>query len=202
MSLTKYRMTFKCADCGEVFKKITTNAELKSAPCPECRKAKTKSAKPTVRFVRTGDGPITDTDLLAEKIAKQLMATPEFQASLASKLLSPTPKSSQTQIKAIDTTAEVVMQDYKMGNISDTPLRTGDTLAPKLPPAQQAKADNFFGGGGKKSGLPFNPRQIAAMVNSGGLRPEANGAINPVARMHQNRTRPPTHIMASTDGKH
>lgn len=195
-------MTFKCPEpkCGEVFQRITTNVDLKSSPCPACRKAKLKPKKETVRFVRMGDGPVTDADLLAEKIAKKLMDTPEFQQSLLSKFMSPTPKSTQTQIKAIDTTADIVMQDFKMGDLKDS-VRTGDIMAPKLPPAQQAKADNFFSGG-KKNGLPFNTRQVAAMVNSGGLRPEANGAMNVVANMHRNRTRAPTQIIASTDGKH
>lgn len=197
----KYRMTFKCVDCKDVFQKITMNKNLQSAPCPACRKAKIKTKKETVRFVRMSDGPVTDTDLLAEKIARKLMDTPEFQKSLASKLLSPTPKSAQTQIKAIDTTADIVMQDFKMGDLKDS-VRTGDIMAPKLPPAQQAKADNFFSMGRKGSNSPFNARQIAGMVNSGGLRPEANGAINPVARMHQNRTKMATQIIASTDGKH
>lgn len=202
--IKKYRMTFKCPEpsCGNVFKKITTNQYLQSSPCPECRKAKVKSPKPTVKFIRMGDGIVTDADLLAEKIALKLMSTPEFQASLASKLLSPTPQSSQNQIKAIDITAKTVMEDYKMGDLKDN-VRTGDVMAPKLPPAQQAKADNFFGGaGGKRPGMPFNARQVAGMVNSGMLKPSAaNGAVNPVAQMHQNRTKPPVHIMASTDGK-
>jgi hypothetical protein len=199
--MTRYRMTFKCAECCNVFKKITSDANLQSTPCPACRRAKTKSPKSTIKFMRMGDGPVTDADLLAEKIAKKLMDTPEFQASLASKLLSPTSQSSQNQIKAIDTTAEVVMQDYKMGDLKDN-VRTGDTMAPRLPPAQQAKADAFFGGAGRKrAGSPFNPRQIAAMVNSGGLRPEANGVMNPVAQMHKHRTKPPVHIINSTGGK-
>lgn len=199
--LVKYRMTFKCVECGDVFKRVTSNKDLQSSPCPSCAKAKTKSKQKTVRFVRVGDGPVTDADLLAEKIAQKLMATPEFQQSLLSKLMSPTSERGVVQNKAIDTTAEVVMQDYKMGDLKDN-LRTGDAMAPKLPPAQQAKADAFFGGGGsKRAGMPFNGRQIAAMVNSGSLQPEANGAVNPVARMHRNRTKLATHIIASTDGK-
>ena len=199
--MTRYRMTFKCADCKNVFKQITSNSNLQSAPCPKCRRAKMKASKPPIKFMRVGDGPVTDADLLAEKIAKKLMKTPEFQASLASKLLSPTPQAAQNRIKAVDTTADIVMQDYKIGDLPDHGMRVGDTMTPKLPPAQQAKADNFFGGG-KKSGLPFNSRQVAAMINSGGLRPEANGAMNPVAQMHRNRTKPATQIIASTDGKH
>ena len=196
MEKQKYRVTCKC-DCGNVFKLITTNMDVSSARCTTCR-----AKKRMTRLVRMGDGPVSDADLLAEKIAAKMMQTPEFQQRLLSKLMSPTPVSSKNNIKAVDETANIVMEDYKIGDLPDRGLRTGDTMAPKLPPAQQAKADNFFGGGGKKRGAgPFNASNITRMVNSGVLNPNVNGAINPVARTHAARIKPPVHVIASTDGK-
>ena len=48
-------------------------------------------------------------------------------------------------VKAVDATAQIVMEDHKMTDLQDN-LRTGDVAAPKLPPAQQKLADGFFGG--------------------------------------------------------
>ena len=49
-------------------------------------------------------------------------------------------------VKAVDATAEIVMQDYKLTDLKDN-VRAGESIAPKLPPAQQALADGMFGGG-------------------------------------------------------
>lgn len=192
----KYRMTFKCSECGSQFKKITTNRDLMSAPCPEC-----KSREQKTRFTRMGDGPVTDADLLAEKISKKMMETPEFQQALLSKLMSPIPQSSKNRNKAVDTTADIVMEDYKLGDLKDNAQR-GDTMAPSLPPKLQKQADNFFAG--KKKGASIgglNTAAIARAAMSGAYRPEATGAINPVAAQHRAKARAPVNVMASYDGK-
>ncbi len=49
-------------------------------------------------------------------------------------------------VKAVDATADIVMQDYKLTDLKDN-VRTGESVAPKLPPHQQVLADNMFGGG-------------------------------------------------------
>lgn len=195
MEKQKFRITCKC-DCGNVFKLITKNKDVTAARCSMC-----KAKKRMTRLVRMGDGPVSDADLIQEKAIKKLMETPEFQQRLLSKLMSPTPETSRNNIKAVDATADIVMQDYKIGDLPDRGLRTGDTMTPKLPPAQQAQADNFFGGGKKNSNGAFNAANIRRMVNSGSLKPEANGAINPIARTHAARVKPPVRIIASTDGK-
>lgn len=195
MEKQKYRITCKC-DCGNVFKLITTNSDVKSARCSMC-----KAKKRMTRLVRTGDGPVSNADITAEKLAEKLMEDPAFQQRLLSKLMSPTPQGEKNRIKAVDTTADIVMQDYKIGDLPDRGIRPGDNMAPKLPPAQQVKADNFFGGGKKNGNGMFNPGNIRRMVNSGALKPEANGAINPIARTHAARVRPPVQVIASTDGK-
>ena len=51
--------------------------------------------------------------------------------------------------RAVDATAEIVMQDYQMTDLRSD-VREGESAAPKLPPKQQEAADNFFGGGLKR----------------------------------------------------
>ena len=48
-------------------------------------------------------------------------------------------------VRAVDTTADIVMQDYGMTDLKDN-IREGDSVAPKLPAPQQRMADGFFGG--------------------------------------------------------
>ena len=159
----KYRMTFKCS-CGNVFRKITTNINLMSASCPECKK-KRKMA----RFQRPGDGPVTNEDLLAEKVAEKLRATPEWQASYMAKALSPTSPESKNINKAIDATADIVMQDYKIGDLPST-VKMGEPMAPKLDPRRQALADGMFSRKGSANFSPRNMGAIAKTAMSGGLR--------------------------------
>ena len=47
--------------------------------------------------------------------------------------------------KAIDVTANIVMQDNHLTDLKDS-IRPGESMAPKLPVPMQAAADNFFGG--------------------------------------------------------
>lgn len=75
--------------------------------------------------------------------------------------------------KAIDETARIVMHDYGLTDLRDD-VRPTETMAPKLPPKQQAAADGFFGAGKARgrgpNGMPFNPATLAARALSGGLR--------------------------------
>ena len=100
-------------------------------------------------------------------------------------------------VKAIDATAEMVMEDYGLTDLR-TDVREGETMAPKLPPRLQSMADGFFAGGrggnGKK--LPINTAKIARQVNSGSLRQERFGAPNAVGMMHERREKPPVRIVA------
>lgn len=189
----KYRMTFKCK-CGGVFKKITTDPNLMSAACPECRSAERKT-----KLVRMGDGAVTDADLLAEKMVKKLMETPEFQERLLAKMMSPIPQQAQTRNKAIDTTADIVMEDYKMGDLKDR-VYQGESMAPKLAPPLQKQADAMFSGRKSKS-LPINAAAIARAAMAGAYAPHNTGGINPVAMQHKSGIRPPVKIINPSDGK-
>jgi hypothetical protein len=186
----KFRVTFKCK-CGSVFQVITKNPDKKVACCPDCKDKQEK-----IKFVRMGDGPISDATLIAEKLAEEFRKTPEFQQALLAKLMSPTPEASQNRIKAVDETAKIVMEDHKMTDLPDHGLRTGDVAAPKLPPKLQAQADGFFGGAKSKNGMAgLNTRAIAAAAMRGAYSPKATGAINPIAEQHRARLKPNVRII-------
>lgn len=189
----KFRITFKCK-CSNVFKKITANPDLMEASCPSCKNKERKT-----KFVRIGDGPVTDMDLLAEKVAKNLAKTPEFRQAYMSKVLAPTSQTAKNQIKAIDTTADIVMQDYKLGDLKDR-VHQGEAMAPKLAPNLQKQADSFFAGK-KNKNLPYNAGAIAKAAMNGAYAPSRTGAINPIAAQHQARARPNVNTVASWDGK-
>ena len=63
----RYRMTFKCNDCQRVFKKVTSNVNLQSAPCPDC---KTKNKK--LKLFKVGDGPIPSTEPTTPRAVPQV----------------------------------------------------------------------------------------------------------------------------------
>lgn len=97
--------------------------------------------------------------------------------------------------KAIDETAKMVMEDYGITDMRDD-VRRGETASPKLPPQQQALADNFFGGpkGGRRSMPGFNPARHAAAAVSGQLVDPASTQRS-IGSVHANRVRPPVHII-------
>lgn len=159
----KYRMTFKCAECGNVFRKITTNVDLVKAPCPECKKGER-----IVKLVRSNDGPVSQQDLLERDWEKQPYVYPPKSA-----------ESSGNVIKAIDETAKIVMEDHNMGDLRDN-VRVGESMAPKLPPRQQRDADNMFSGGNIKRMIP-NAGAMARTAMAGGYRTQ--GYVDPVATL-------------------
>ena len=99
-------------------------------------------------------------------------------------------------VRAADTTAAIVMQDYGMTDLRDN-VREGESAAPKLPPAQQAAADNFFGGPKRRNAtgiMALPPQQLIKAATSG--RFMTPDTVNPVATQHQHKDRPPIHIVA------
>lgn len=209
--IQRYRMTFKC-ECGNVFKKLTTNPDLMNPPCPECKKKNKKTV-----FHRLGDGPVPSTEIHAEvhkrerpvpntiyqckechAIAKvfedigetvlhscPMCDSPEIQ--YRGKISKDTPSDVTMKNKCVDKTADIVMHDYGMTNLKDN-VRVGETMAPKLDPVRQAAADNMFGGGGKKRQFPINAGKLAKQALSGALR-DPRSYIDPVRALHTAETR-------------
>jgi len=66
-------------------------------------------------------------------------------------------------VKAIDETARIVMQDYGLTDLRSD-VRQGETTAPKIAPALQAQADNFFGAPGKRRTMAARDPQTGRVV--------------------------------------
>jgi hypothetical protein len=104
------------------------------------------------------------------------------------------------QIKAIDETAKIVMQDYGMTDLRSD-VRPGETAAPKLPPQMQEKVDNFFVGGRKRHpGLPnkptLNPAFLGRAAIAGAYRqPTGYGTVDTLRPDVQ----PPVRIVADSN---
>jgi hypothetical protein len=114
----RFRIVCVCHECGEEYSWITTKPGGKDRPCP------VKACKEAVLE--------REVERRAENLAKMLL---EQRA--------PGHIGDNAQVRAIDKTAEIVMQDHGMTDLKDN-IRTGEAMAPKLPPAMQAASDNFF----------------------------------------------------------
>jgi hypothetical protein len=99
------------------------------------------------------------------------------------------------RVQAIDETANIVMQDYGMTNMRDD-VREGESATPRLPPAQQAMADSYFGAPKQQQTrrMGFNSRAHVAAALSGRLS-DAVSTNRSIVNTHQQRIRPPVHIV-------
>lgn len=100
------------------------------------------------------------------------------------------------QVKAIDETAAIVMQDYGLTDLRDD-VRPTETTTPKLPPKQQEMADNFFGGPGRRRMNGVNLGRHAAAAMTGALSDPVSTERSLVAT-HRQQLRAPTHILNRT----
>ena len=106
------------------------------------------------------------------------------------------------RVRAIDTTAQIVMEDYGMSDLKDR-VYEGETAAPKLPPKLQTMADNMFA-------RPKSPRRqqlggifglptqavIKAAVGGRYMTPDT---AQPIAEHHKRRDKAAT-IFVAGDG--
>ncbi len=101
-------------------------------------------------------------------------------------------------VKATDYTMNMVAQDYGMTDLR-TDAREGEAMAPKLPPRQQAMADNMFA---KRGGRGVNPASIMGLDPRQVMRAAVGGRFNtpdtpnPVALQHKRRASAPVNIIA------
>lgn len=116
----RYKIAYRCSDCGHEWSRVTTNLGGKDPPCP----ARDCAVK-------------TETARLAREVANLTRMLEEARA--------PATVGANMVVKAVDETARIVMEDHHMTNLRDN-VREGESVAPKLPGAQQAAADGFFGG--------------------------------------------------------
>jgi len=205
----KYRHTFRCPECRTTFKKISTVPDLQCAACPECKKQETRRAH------AIGDGAVSDADLIetpafihsdrysCNSCSKMLTFRVEQEGDMLSHcyrcgsqdvkrmgtITYGTPKGSESMIKALDVVAEGSMKSYGMTDLNlHSSMRPGDSCAPKLPPAQQKMADNFFNQGKNPMLKGVDASAIGRRAMAGAYR-DPN---NPVAMAHRNKLRPGT----------
>ena len=116
----RYREHFRCDLCGHEYSRITTKPGRKPPPCP-VQACKTQQAE------------------IARERAEERVAV------MVEEGRGPAHVGDKPIVRAVDTTAEIVMRDHKLTNLQDN-IREGDMMAPKLAPAQQRVADTFFSG--------------------------------------------------------
>jgi hypothetical protein len=116
-----YRIRCKCLVCGNEYSWLAKSPGAKDRPCPK-------------------------------KACKEMRWRAEIEAearNMAAMIESGRPPGhigANIQVKAIDKTAEIVMQDNSMTDLKDN-IRQGEQMAPKLAPEAQKAADNFFTAG-------------------------------------------------------
>lgn len=99
--------------------------------------------------------------------------------------------------RAIEESARIVMEDHKMTDLKDH-LREGETMAPSLPPQQQAKVEAFWGGPKRqrlREAIPSNlqPTQLGNAALAGAYR----GQPDVVGAMHRAKSGLKTNVVAS-----
>ena len=110
-------------------------------------------------------------------------------------------------VRAFDEATSIVMADQGLTNLSDAP-REGDSMAPKLPIAQQRVADAVFDPAARArlfgGGHPLNRLARGAGVAGGmppvNIQPSADYR-DPIQAIHAARSSPPTHIIAGDSVK-
>lgn len=149
---TKYKIRYKCELCGHEYSRTYKAIPIKDPSCPS------KAC-----------------------IAKQELASLKQQMANLQRMIeeghAPGQIGNKVVVKAVDETARIVMEDYKMTDLKDN-IRHGENVAPKLPGQQQTLADNYFGGGGlraagisSKQAQALGRRAIAGAFRSTALNP-------------------------------
>jgi hypothetical protein len=118
----KYRVTYSCQLCGHQWKSRWLKAvPKKDPPCP--------------------NPSCVEVSRLRQEHGENQRLRAMLEAGQG-----PAHIGGNTMVNAVDATANIVMQDYGLTNLKDG-IRPGESMAPKLPPQQQAMADSMFGGG-------------------------------------------------------
>jgi hypothetical protein len=144
----KYQLVLRCKSCKHKYKRVVTVdegenvADVPDPPCPKCQ----QKAKRTDAY-ETASAPIAHNGM--EGIIGNGKA--------------PGIVGNNNTVRAIDKTAEIVMQDYGLSNLKDR-VYQGESLVPPLPPAMQKSADNFFGSSTNRFGNKMVQKRLDAAV--------------------------------------
>lgn len=143
----KYRVRYRCLRCAHEYTRIVKNLVGRDSPCPR------KACKDAV-------------------IEEEVQRRAENLAAVLTARSFPGITGDNPMIKTVDKTAEMVMQDYGLTDLKDN-IREGESMAPKLPPAQQAAADNFFS---PKAAVPSRRGRQAELLGRRALAGVFRGA--------------------------
>ena len=186
MAPDRYRVKCKCLRCGHIYSRIIKRLTDPNPPCPK------KACKTAIATAQ------------AEKEAahvEEMIESGETPGHIGNNV----------RVKAVDATAEIVMQDYGMSDLKDN-LRAGDSMAPKLTIRQQKMSENFWGGKRHSDrkrdptyqmGVQAQRKGIVDTAMSGGYLPNVAGAQPSDARtgdhllreIHAARYKPPVNII-------
>ena len=149
---TKYKIRYQCELCCHEYSRTFKAVPVKDPPCPN--KA-----------------------CLAQQELASLKKQVENLQRMVQEGHAPGLIGDKVVVKAVDETARIVMEDYKMTDLKDG-IRHGEAVAPKLPGQQQTLADNYFGGGAmqaaginKKQADLLGRRAISGAFRSAALNP-------------------------------
>ena len=118
MEKKKYRHRFRCRHCGHEYQRVSTQVLMPAPPCPRKACALERQIESQARELAN---------------LRQMFEEQRAPGHIGDKV----------GVKAVDETARIVMEDYRLTDLKDN-IREGEVMAPKLPPHQQAAADNFF----------------------------------------------------------
>lgn len=182
------KTTYRCTDCRFSFVKTHkfsiekyphgTDLPLpkKDPDCPKCNKDRKVNLKSSV----------TDK-------THNLDENSRIQEMIASKT-APSVGGASNFTKAIDATAEIVMQDYGMTDINmSTSLREGDSCVPKLNHELEAKVDKVFAPQANRV-MPGGSQLNSALmkqINAGAFKNQSDV----VKRNEESGVRVPTRIL-------
>ena len=173
--MTRFRLTLRCNACGHKYKRtIECAGDVADVPDPPCPRCAKPRRKPR---------------------HKGLKGIIESQSA-------PAVTGGNIRNKAIDETANIVMDMYGMSDLK-TNTREGDTMAPSLTPRQKMMSEHFWGGKrGRRNLVDMKPTVQAAMQGAflpGRGARAGDGAISGnevLTSLHSNRVRPKVNIIA------
>lgn len=164
--MNRYRPIYTCPNCGMRWKGSAVRAGEGRSPEEDAE----------YRLAMNGTPKCPNLDCGTINIARGIdLSIPKAPAQVGQ----------NTAIKAVDKTAEMVMQDYGMTDLR-TDVREGETAAPKLAPRLQQQADNFFSGRGARRHPQLPTRMSPAMMGRAaiaGAYRQPNG-YQPVENLH------------------
>lgn len=165
MAPARFKVTCRCLRCEREYSYVTARITDRDRPCP--RKACKQASM----------------DAEIEKRAINMAAIIESQRP-------PGHIGDKVVVKAVDETARIVMEDHKMTDLKDN-VRTGDSMAPKLPGQMQGMADGFFGGEAMRKRMGLGKRQMDVLGRRAMAGAFRNMAVSPQAAVPGQRGESP-----------